>query len=316
MPAPFAAVARDHGGWLIQAAAAAACELGLWDALVGGRLVQWSDQQTIAPHRREALLRVLALGGHARRAESGGWEAGTPPVPIDVPRSGWGCIADVFRSGVPLLQGPVPGDPGTDKLRRGYHDHLWEQAREPAAELAASLIGVGREGARMLDLGAGAGAWTDACLRADPVTCVTVVDCPPVLDLARDRLAGWGERVSFDAADVCTRQPGAGADIVLLAHVLHLYAPDDAAGIVALAAQAVLPGGRLVVVEMDLDDNAMGPAASVLFDLDLALHTDCGRVHCAADVAQWVRRAGLVPGHAGRLASAPEVAVVHGLRVP
>ena len=316
MPAPFAAIARDHGTWLIQAAAAAALELGLWDALVAGRLVRWSDQQTIAPHRLDALLRVLALRGHARRGGDGRWQAGRTPDWIAVPRTGWGQMAEVFRSGVPLLAGPVPGDPGEVGLRQGYHDHLWEQARAPAAEVATAILRGQAKGGHLLDLGAGSGAWTDAYLRADPGVRATVVDCAPVLDIAHARLAPWQGQTTFEEADLRTRAASGTFDVVLLVHVLHLYPPHEAADLVLRAAGNVAPGGRLFVIEMDLDADRLGPAASVLFDLDLALHTDGGRVHRAAEVLRWVEAAGLVAGDGGRLETAPQVAVVIGHRGP
>ncbi len=90
--------------------------------------------------------------------------------------------------------------------------------------------------------------------------CVTAVDFSQVgLEKGR-RLAerfGVTERLTFECADLTAYTPEPGAyDLVLLSY-LHLGAADRP-GIVRRAADAVAPGGRLLIVGHDLANLTRG----------------------------------------------------------
>lgn len=104
---------------------------------------------------------------------------------------------------------------------------------------------------RLLDLGGNSGEFAaQACARA-PWLSATVVDLPVVCGLGRDNLADRAEaaRVAFRPADMrCDALPE-GHDLVVFKSVLHDWPPREAEDLVARAATALAPGGRLVVVE-------------------------------------------------------------------
>ncbi len=280
------------------AAIAAADELGWFELLA----VRGHTQEELAagsgitrgPHRVDALIRALISIGALVRDDDV-LSLGEVPPRTAVVREGWGLLADVMRSDLPV---PLPADPSQ------YHHHLVragaDAAREVAPRIAASTV---------LDLGGGAGAYAAAVLDAQPATTVTLVDLPDILVLARDHLARFGDRVRFVGGDARHAPLGEGHGVALLANVLHLHGPSACVELCAAAARAVAPGGRVVIVEIDADS-----PEGVWFALDMALYTECGDVHGTRALCGWLAAAGLVEITVERLAAAPETIVVVGRR--
>ncbi|HET7505148.1 MAG TPA: class I SAM-dependent methyltransferase, partial [Kofleriaceae bacterium] len=251
--------AMQSRGFLCDAALAAAHELGVFDALAGGpaELGELAAALGVpAGQRLRALLEVLAAVGAIERqpgadaaaaglvsgaavgATAGARWAGAaarfaagarvPPRPV-IAAAGWGLLAEVIRDDRPLA---AAGAVGHAEAERRYHLHLVEAGAAAAAELAGSL-----DARSLLDLGAGAGAYSKAFLLAQPDARVTLVDAPGVLGLAAAWLGPLAARARFVEGDACVVAAGEGHDAALLANVLHLHSPDMCARLCAAAAR-------------------------------------------------------------------------------
>ena len=272
----FALAAGPGRAFLAACAVHAAHELGLFDVLddqprdaaaLAGRL-------GVGAHRLRALLDVLCLDGAARA----GYRRGrVPPRPSPPPPHGWGRLAEVLRRDRPLDD--EPDDP------RRFHDHLRE-AGDPAARAVARLL----PGGSLLDLGGGSGVYSRAYLDAHPAAEATVVDRPEVLPLAGELL---GDRARLLAADLLGASLELRAGAVLLANVLHLYPPAICQELSARAATAVTPGGTVAIKELHVLPDRSGPAASLLFSLNMALYTDGGRVYDPGELCGFLSGAAL-----------------------
>ena len=168
---------------------------------------------------------------------------------------------------------------------------------EAARDLAARLPAVH---GRILDIGAGSGVWSLAmCARAGDGARVTALDLPAVLPAFSDRARAQGldNRVDTLAGDYHTVElPTATFERVVLANVLHLEVPTDAAALIARAARSLAPGGDLIVIYcLDAGDSRRDVARAV-YALHLAMRTDHGRVHLRQDIEQWAIAAGLSIG--------------------
>jgi SAM-dependent methyltransferase len=132
---------------------------------------------------------------------------------------------------------------------RRYAKREWPPSpREPwppVVELISTL-----EPGRALDLGAGEGR--NALWLAERGWRVTAVDLSRVaLDRARHLAVERELEMDYVVADVCRYRPEAGAfELVLVAYV-HPE-PPDRESLFAGAAQAVAPGGHLLVLGLDL----------------------------------------------------------------
>ena len=103
----------------------------------------------------------------------------------------------------------------------------------------------------ILDIGCGVGLLTELLRRALPSTRVTGLDLSPKsLDQAASRCAGLGN-VVWCVYDGNTLPPGVeGADLVVLANVLHHVEPAArAAFLEGVVLPALLPGSRVVIFE-------------------------------------------------------------------
>jgi hypothetical protein len=224
----------------------------------------------------------------------------------EIPRAGWGLLAEVIR-----LDRPLSNEPADE---RRYHAHLLEAGAPAARELAPILgDGGGGEGG-LLDLGGGAGAYTAAFLDAHPAARATLVDAPATVALAESSLARFGGRVRFVAGDARTAAVGEGHGAVLLANVLHLHPQEVCAELCAAAARAAAPGGVVAVVDLRIDEDRGGPIEGVMFALNMVVYTEGGGVYEVSRIRGWLAAAGLVDIEARPLAAAPEAMVVIGRR--
>jgi hypothetical protein len=296
---------------LLGAARAAAVELRLVEALAVPRTVdELAAALAVAPRRLRALVDVLvldgALGRDGARLRPGRLETTAPMV-----AAGWGQLAEVIRRDRPLDETEAFADP--DEQRRRYHAYLATAGAAAARELAARLATEPAAAAGLLDLGGGAGAYTDAFLDARPDAPATLVDRAAVLPLAAARLGARARLVAGELDDE-TLEIGAGHGVALLCNVLHFFAPAACQRLIERAARAVAPGGEVVVKDLHIEPDRSGPAVGLLFALNMALYSDAGDVHDPREIAAWLDGAGLADVRVETLYAAPDHRVVRGRR--
>jgi SAM-dependent methyltransferase len=302
--------ALEARAFLCDAALAAGHELGVFEAL--GRAGPASLPELAAElgvtghHRLRALVDVLAaLGALACERAAGAHPRFAAPVTVPahpaIARAGWGLLADVIRSDLPLSAETEDTAGGVRRL----HHHLARAGAAAARELVASL-GTGS----LLDLGAGAGAYSHAFLAAHPAARATLVDTREVLELAAGWLGPLSGRARLVEGDASTVDAGDGYGAVLLANVLHLHAPAMCARLCAAAARAAAPGGVVVIKDLRVDDDRAGPLEGLLFALNMAIYTDAGDVYPTSQLRAWLAGAGLIDVVEHRLAAAPDGIVV------
>jgi hypothetical protein len=147
--------------------------------------------------------------------------------------------------------------------RRSWHafDHFYSDGAFPAAcERLASL-----PPQRLLDVGCNTGRWAQVCLTRLPALEVGLVDLPLQLERARERLAhaGLGERAALhpvDLLDPAAALP-AGYDLIWMSQFLDCFADDQIVGILRKARAALVPGGRVWILELFWDRQRFEAAA-------------------------------------------------------
>jgi O-methyltransferase domain len=265
-----AETARFYAG----AARAAAGRIGLFTALPGD-VDELARRTGTRARRLRALLDALGLDGTLLR-DGAVYRMGTPGTPSPaVPPHGWGLLGEVLLCDRPLDE-PEPAD------SRAFQEHLLRANAARAADLWRRLPAAGP----LLDLGGGLGAFTAAFLDAHAGQAATLVDRPSVCALAR-----LGDRVRLCPGDLFDAPLGSDFGTVLLANLLHLYPPDACRALLARAASALAPEGRLVVVDLAIEDDRSGPPAAVYFALNMALYTEGGTVHGIPQLTSWVQEA-------------------------
>lgn len=104
---------------------------------------------------------------------------------------------------------------------------------------------------RLMDVGGGLGAFLGAAAQAYPELRLTLFDLPPVIEAAARALAAQGleRRVALEAGNFRTDPLPRGADAISLVRVLYDHGDDTVAGLLARVAEALPPGGRLLIAE-------------------------------------------------------------------
>lgn len=216
------------------------------------------------------------------------------------------------RTGRPVVAGDTPA--GAGNLYAEAVRFLDLIGRAAAERCAAHLT---RPGLRLLELGAGTALWSRAIARRQPDVRVTAVDLPPVLETTHQAVAADGlqDRYHFIAGDLFTAAWPAdgGFDLVLVPNLCHLFGPEQNQWLLARAARALQPGGRVAVIDVLADDHGAASAPVALYALGLLCRTATGQVYSLASYVQWLRDAGLSAIEQHELGGRPPLSVVEGI---
>jgi predicted O-methyltransferase YrrM len=171
------------------------------------------------------------------------------------------------------------------------------RARNVAPVLAAQLPLTGAK--RLLDVGGGTGIYAVELLKANPALHAVVWDRPEVLKVAREAAAGSGveKRLELQPGDMFADPipPGGGGfDAMLLSNVLHDWDVPECRTLVHKCANALNPGGVVMVHDVFLNDALDGPLPVALYSAALFSVTE-GRAYSAAEYGAFLRDAGLTP---------------------
>jgi SAM-dependent methyltransferase len=114
---------------------------------------------------------------------------------------------------------------------------------------------------RMLDVGGNSGEFALRACRAHPGLRATVLDLPLVCEIGQEHLLAEPERerISFVAGSALETPLPAGCDLITFKSMLHDWPEVDARRMLARAADALQPGGTLLVFERGPLDLASGP---------------------------------------------------------
>jgi SAM-dependent methyltransferase len=311
----FAEVVHTSRGYLRDSLGHAGHALGLWRELLEPiGLAQLAERMSISPQRLRPVLEAMRLQGWAETDEREAWHlAGTTPDDTEVLKLGWGRLCDVLHDDRPL--DPFIGLDVRD-AKLAWHAHQARVHADPAAELANALKSM--HPLRILDAGGGSGVWSCALLRVCPEARVTIIDDAETLKVAAAHLdqadkagaPGLRERTTLHAADLRHDVGLRDFDLVVLAHVLHLLGPAEAAAVVQTCAQTLRPGGLLVLIDLALDADRRGPETALWFAVDMALYTPAGRVYEVGELEQFLNDSDIKVIQHIRLTSAPETCVL------
>ncbi|WP_243859807.1 acetylserotonin O-methyltransferase [Amycolatopsis arida] len=121
-----------------------------------------------------------------------------------------------------------------------------------------------------------------------------VFDLPavrPAFDRHMERL-GMADKVTFHAGDFFTDELPP-ADAYIFGHVLHDWDSERCGTLVRRAADALRPGGSLLVYDAMIDESRPETGRNWLLSLNMQLITPGGREYPASECVEWMERAGL-----------------------
>ena len=298
------------GPWLAQAVRAAV-DLSLPEHLADGprTAADIAEAEGADPQATARFLRACASMGLVAYAEKG--FAGTELLAVlhrDAPMSlrdlaasqssallwrTWARIPEAVRSGESQT---------TQALGMSFFDYLAAHPDEGAlfgAAMASMSAPVIRDAVEVIDtagattvvdVGGAHGSFALALLAKHPGLDAVVLDLPHALPGARAAAVerGLDDRFTAVAGDFFQAVPP--GDIMLLKFILHDWSDEECVRILSNCRDALRPGGRVVITEIVIDDQAAGIAPL----MDIAMLVTAGsRERTLAEFDDLLSRAGL-----------------------
>lgn len=205
----------------------------------------------------------------------------------------WSQLSEAVRTGTGVKQGHQKADSGE---LRDFILGMGNIAFLSAPDLLDHIdIAPFRH---LLDIGGGPGTYTITFLRANPHLRATLMDLPPVIEIARSQIsqAGLDSRVEYIAGDSTKDPLGHGYDLILISNLVHILSAEQNATLVRKCHDALMPGGTLIIKDFLTDPDRSGPAFSLIFALHMLLHTKAGGTYAIDEVRAWTDAAGFEPG--------------------
>jgi SAM-dependent methyltransferase len=291
----------------------ASMELGVLDRLERGPV----DPATLArdcgigEEAARALLAALAGLGFAEADRRGAYLGVAAVIGFKELLRRWEGLADGLRRRPKV---PAGAPPGAEDIFPRTVGPLASMCAAAAETAAGYLAGTGR---RVLDLGAGAAPWSLALAAVDPICEVTAVDLPPVLPTTRQAVAAArsDDRFRFIEGDLFAVALEEDAfDLVIVAHLCHLF--DECANrqLLARAARWLAPGGTVAVIDLLPNERRDGPRGVALYAVELVRRTPGGQVYPFSSYAGWLRETGFERVERLELSSYPPVTLVRARR--
>jgi cyclopropane fatty-acyl-phospholipid synthase-like methyltransferase len=155
----------------------------------------------------------------------------------------------------------------------------------PTAEFVARELAPwasARDRLHVLDMACGHGLYGYTLAVAQPHARIWSLDWPNVLEIALShaRRLGVTERVTTIPGDMFEVELGGPYDVVMVTNVLHHFCLETSTLLLRRAAQALTPGGKLVIVGFAIGDGRIEQnAAAHLFSILMLIWTSAGEVH-------------------------------------
>lgn len=208
---------------------------------------------------------------------------------------GWSQLADVVRNGRPAIQ----EDP---EARARQFFPLLVRSIFPSSYAAGRAAVASIDAARrkrisnILDVAAGAAPWSIPFAERIRKARVTVLDFPEVTPIAREYAERHGVGDRYDFIEGNLRETDFGEqryDLVILGHIIHSEGAEWGRKLIEKSSVALRPGGLLLIGELIANNDRTGPAHSMLFSLNMLVHTPVGDVFTMREYREWMTAAGL-----------------------
>ncbi|MBN1532430.1 MAG: MarR family transcriptional regulator [Spirochaetes bacterium] len=201
----------------------------------------------------------------------------------------WSDLTEIVRSG---REGAGPAATRSEGEQEAFIGAMHAVACRVAPGIIAA-IGPGAAG-RLLDIGGASGSYTQAFLEASHSLRATLFDLPPVIEMARRRLAGTGvfDRVTFIAGDFYRDGLPEGYDLALLSAIIHQNSPAQNLDLYKKIHLSLQKGGRLVIRDHVMSPDHTRPAAGALFAVNMLVGTAGGGTYDFDEIREGLEAAG------------------------
>jgi SAM-dependent methyltransferase len=206
----------------------------------------------------------------------------------------WENLTEVVRTGKPVMH--VEQTAEGAEFFKNLVRALYAASYASGNLLLPHLHVDSKEPVRVLDVAAGSAAWSLPIAENFNNTTVTVLDLPPVCDVAREFVERHNLTNRYDYLEGDLKKLNFGADkydIIILGHICHSEGAKGSEKLIAKSAKALKRGGQLVIPDMVPNDKRTGPEFPLLFAINMLLHTTEGSTFSLRQYKDWLKAADL-----------------------
>src|SRR5262249_25376073 len=149
---------------------------------------------------------------------------------------------------------------------------------------------------QVLDLAAGTGVWSLPMAQCNKNVKVDALDFAPILAVTKEYATKFGvaDRYNYLSGGWQDVKLQAGHyDFIILGHILHSEGKELSQRMLKYCADALKPGGKLIVAEFFSNNEQTGPVFSSLFALNMMIVTTDGCVFTVSELQDMIKQAGL-----------------------
>jgi ubiquinone/menaquinone biosynthesis C-methylase UbiE len=253
----------------------------LLDAVVSMGLLEKKDERYHCPAEMAPILSKESPTSMmpAVTLATGGWKK-------------WSDLTDIVRHGKDGIKGTAFDI--NESEQEAFTGAMYAIAREMAPRIVAA-VNAGRA-KKLLDIGGGSGAYTQAFLEASPGLTAAIFDLPSVITVARQRLASTGllDRIQLVAGDFYTDDLPTGHDLALLSAIIHQNSPEQNIELYRKIFRALQPRGRLVIRDHIMSSDHTQPASGAIFAVNMLVGTAEGRTYSFEEIKSSLESAGFI----------------------
>ena len=222
-------------------------------------------------------------------------ESPTSILPIAMMATGgwkrWSDLTDIVRRGNRIRGTPFD-------FKESEQEAFTGAMHASAFKMAPGIVAAIKPGEarKLLDIGGGSGAYTQAFLEASPGLTATIFDLPLVINMARRRLATTGllDRIQFIAGDFCKDELPTGHDLALLSAIIHQNSPEQNIELFRKILRALKPEGRLVIRDHVMSSDHTQPTSGAFFAVNMLVVTAGGRTYSFEEIKSALESAGFI----------------------
>lgn len=202
----------------------------------------------------------------------------------------WAELARVIRSGRPAKVHPSVR--GRARDQQSFIAAMDNISAPNAAHVIRAVQPL--EFAHLLDVGGASGTWTIAFLRACPSARATIFDLPPVIPMARRRLAAAGltRRVKLVGGDFMRDVLPAGADLAWVSAIIHQNSRAQNRALFGKVFRALIPGGRIAIRDIVMEEGHTRPMPGALFAVNMLVATAGGGTFTLGELREDLKHSG------------------------
>jgi len=168
----------------------------------------------------------------------------------------------------------------------------------PSARLLADHLALVKSEApvKVLDIAAGSGVWGIALAQSSENVQVMAMDWPGVLPVTRQHAERFGvaSRFHFLQGDLLEVDYPTDFDVAILGHILHSEGEERSRQLLKRMHTALKPGGTIAIAEFTPNADRTGPPHTLIFAVNMLVHSDHGNTYPFVEVASWLTDAGFV----------------------